>query len=333
MTNQTHSKLRIQSFLCSLIITLLIPSLTLADDTVTPAEVEARKVIQTWRSHIDGQSELTYKAVIQQLAEERWSSRAKTISFIKQMELPDTQLLNLEPHIKWAESLNPDLRTTEGKRMSDVKWFLVNRLHWLRDLLNTKVKLRQMRDSLPNPEAAAKAVGEIERIERLYDEAYETGLISTVDFEHYMNLPVRLKEALGQISNLRPIAPPACIAMIAPSAGPPLCVISTNLIYDPVDEDIADAIWNLAPLDQTPIPAGIDIPMNAQLSFEDGSPVGRGKITYSGTKTQRGRFDAPATHARLVFHWDVSPDYRVVLTPQGASGPKATITIEPNFGG
>jgi hypothetical protein len=44
-----HSKVQVRSFLCSLIIILLMPSLALADETEIPAEVAARSPIQERR--------------------------------------------------------------------------------------------------------------------------------------------------------------------------------------------------------------------------------------------------------------------------------------------
>jgi len=112
-----------------------------------------------------------------------------------------------------------------------------------------------------------------------------------------------------------------CLAVIDEEGQPRLCIVSKKIVYAPKDKHIADATWTLVRMDGELPKEGIEIPMHALLSYANGSPVGRGKITYGGSKTEKGGL--------LIFHWDVSPDYRVVVKPANASGSGATLSIEP----
>lgn len=112
-----------------------------------------------------------------------------------------------------------------------------------------------------------------------------------------------------------------CLAIIGGTEGLPLCVVSKHIVIDPEDDDLAHAVWTLAHEDGTPVEEGMEIPIHALLNLADGTPVGRGEMTYWGSKTGKDGL--------LIFHWDVSPDYRVVVKPANAEGSGATLTIEP----
>ncbi len=111
-----------------------------------------------------------------------------------------------------------------------------------------------------------------------------------------------------------------CLAIISGEPKSPLCVASKNIVHDPEDSNIADATWTLVHMDGKPVSDGMEISIHALLSFSNGSPVGRGAMTYGGSKTEKGGI--------LIFHWDVSPDYRAVVKPVNAEGSGATLTIK-----
>lgn len=115
--------------------------------------------------------------------------------------------------------------------------------------------------------------------------------------------------------------PPPCPAWMTGPGGERWCIASKQVIYGPPDGDLAHAIWTLTLPDGSPVAAGPEIAIVAQVSRADGSPVGRGKHTYSGSRVEQG--------GRLVFHWSLSAAYRVKATPVGASGEAATLTIQP----
>ena len=123
-----------------------------------------------------------------------------------------------------------------------------------------------------------------------------------------------------------------CLAMLAAGARPPLCIIGAEVVYRPAHGGIADAVWTLATMDGTPLNLGIEVPMNANLSYSDGSPVGRGAHTYHGSVIRGGTSEMPASQGFLEFNWNLNAGYQVIVTPEGTNSPKATIVIKANFG-
>lgn len=112
-----------------------------------------------------------------------------------------------------------------------------------------------------------------------------------------------------------------CAGTMTGPGGQRLCIVNMEVIYDPEDGHVADAIWTLAHKDMTPVAAGPEIAVVATLTRADGSPVGRGVHTYHGSYIEEG--------GRLVFHWDLSPDYRAQVKPVGTEGDGAVLVIEP----
>lgn len=149
-------------------------------------------------------------------------------------------------------------------------------------------------------------------------------------FKHCDKADARPKTHSAKLSRPpRPTDKPKvkCIAVIGGAVNPPLCVVGKKIVYGPADGHIAHAIWTLAPRGRIPVKIGLEIPIHAQLRYGNGKPVGRGDITYAGAKIELGKRSkaGKAAQPQLIFHWGVSPDYRVRLWPVGAEPRSAAI--------
>ncbi len=158
---------------------------------------------------------------------------------------------------------------------------------------------------------AADTLGTYNFLVKAYKEADATFQKARAAFEACIEVCLKTK-ALGI---------PACIGVVRSPTGEPLCITKSEVVYDPDDDDIADVIWTLINMDRSPVTLGLEMAVDAYLTLADGTPVGRGNITYWGSKIEKG--------GRFVFHWDVWPEYRVVLSPANSEGPGAKLTIEP----
>ena len=249
---------------------------------------------------------------------------------------PRIRLYRLKPHLEWAESIDPqrwlqkpgsrpDLYEKEMRYRKE----LLGQLAWLRHLLESREDLLWYREMLSEPIQAVGGIRATELMERWYAGALEAKRITSEDLDAFRPLATRLRWALGVIANSKSKVRVKYLAVLRGEDHPPYGVVSQRVIRDPVDGDIADVVWELDPLDNIPVKIGLEIPIQATLTHADGTPVGRGKHTYGGTRTGvgwRARNDPGAT---LRFHWNVSRDYRAVLTPAGADSAGATATVEP----
>lgn len=176
-----------------------------------------------------GHAEVAYSSMrkhLQKLVDERWITpeerglfeyHAKRIIGIGALDGPETQLLNLEPHYRWAKNYDsgPWIRRPSGRRQNALAVIqetmpkVRKQMNWLRGLLRAQIKLRVLREGLPDSTAAATGLRDVRAMSKFFRDAhYKHELITLDDYAAFVGLHSRLKPELDLIAKSKTVAKP-----------------------------------------------------------------------------------------------------------------------------
>lgn len=310
-----------------------------ANEKVAEAKREAGEkthaLLQHNEYHISAATSRIFKLITETGG---YRTRVGDVTGVDPYDNPWGALLNLRRRIKWARSIDPatlavgwpsKYRYRENlKSMKRFKADLLDQMHWLQGVLQSRITLMEIRKTLDKPIKAAAAIREMEKLEKRHGQAHKHKIVDRTDYDAFRPLAIRLKWALGVIANSKSAVRPKCIAVFRGRGNQGYCIITARIIYSPVDGHLADVTWELAPLDNIPVKIGLEIPVVARLSFRNGKPVGHGTKIYRGSRTVASY--GKVRRARLTFHWDVPCKYWAVVSPMGTKGSGAAVTIKPS---
>lgn len=212
-----------------------------ANITVEIARRKAVRGIARLEHQNRGHAEAAYSAIykhLQKLFDERWITpeergifdyHAKRISGIGAARLPETQLLNLEPHYRWARDYDsgPRIRRPSGRRQNALAVIqetmpkVRKQMNWLRGLLRAQIKLRVLREGLPDSTAAATGLRDMKTMHKYFrDSHYTDNLITLDDYTAFVGLYSRLKPELAAIAKSKTVAKPTITPYLRPLTVP-----------------------------------------------------------------------------------------------------------------